>query len=278
MAKRQRASAGADDGGDTPDAGSAPPKLRKVSDHGSGKKKDLKAVDPSKIRNKARRAAVRQQQKQDHKKEKSAKRKDRKRREKRGETVEKQVPRTIESMRAPDDSVVSGNDAEAAEAEEADEFAPVFRGEKTPKLFITTSKRPSARFHDFLKEMLLILPGAYYYKRLQTSVKTVCSAAIAGGFTAVLLFKEKKGQADGLYICHLPEGPTSYFRISNVTLAQDLPDGGCSSSHNPELLLNNFVTSLGRRVARLLGSLFPVVRFFARLPSLRWGAALGRSC
>ena len=37
-------------------------------------------------------------------------------------------------------AAVPDNDAETAEAEEADEFAAVFRGERTPKLFITTSK------------------------------------------------------------------------------------------------------------------------------------------
>ncbi|KAL8426878.1 hypothetical protein Efla_002486 [Eimeria flavescens] len=247
-------------------AAAAPRKVRKPtssSSTGSSSSKKKKVIgDASAIRNKARRAAAHGEQRRQRKEEKRLRRKDRKKRERRGETIPKQTPRTIESMRRPDDSIVAEDDAEAAEAEEADEFAPVFRGEKQPKLFITTSKRPSARFYDFLKEMLLILPSAYYYKRLQTSVKTACAAAIEGGFSAVLLFQEKKGKPHGLYICHLPEGPTCYFRMTNVLLAQDLPGGGSSSTHTPELLFNNFTTALGRRVARLLSSLFPIAPQF----------------
>ena len=61
------------------------------------------------------------------------------------------------------------------------------------------------------------------------------------------------------------EGPTAYFKLSNVVLAQDIAGGASTSTHTPELLLNNFKTSLGRRVARLLGSLFPIVRYLLLL-------------
>ncbi|KAL8273478.1 hypothetical protein Esti_002544 [Eimeria stiedai] len=336
MAKRRRPEAEASGGEETaPQAAAARPERQTSSSSSSSSSK--RVVDASLIRNKARRAAAREKQRQQRKLEKRARRRERQRRERRGGNLTpKPIPRTIEAMRRPDDSIVSENDVEAAEAEEADEFAAVFRGEKQPKLFITTSKRPSARFYDFLKEMLLILPGAFYYKvrlplkshaahfesqqhqqqkqqqcfraeclhgtskvkRLQTSVKTVCAAAIAGGFSAVLLFKEKMGKPHGLYICHVPGAAAAVIAaaaaavagvdaaaaavvaaaaagsglartagaaagaLTNVVLAQDLPGGASSSTHTPELLLNNFTTSLGRRVARLIGSLFPITPQF----------------
>lgn len=68
-------------------------------------------------------------------------------------------------------------------------------------------------------------------------------------------------------LCSLPyfvsccsEGPTSYFRISGVRLAQEMHGAATMTTHLPELLLNNFTTRLGRRVARQLAALFPLVR------------------
>lgn len=70
------------------------------------------------------------------------------------------------------------------------------------------------------------------------------------------------------------EGPTSYFRLSGVRLAQEMHGGATMTTHLPELLLNNFTTRLGRRVARQLAALFPLVRalekryhFAVELPS-----------
>ena len=44
--------------------------------------------------------------------------------------------------------------------------------------------------------------------------------------------------------------------MSNVEVGGDLPDSGRQTTHQPEILLNNFSTRLGRRVGRFLGSLF----------------------
>merc|ERR1719440_1210933 len=55
-----------------------------------------------------------------------------------------------------------------------------------------------------------------------------------------MIFAEKSKVPTGVYISHLPKG-----------------GGTCNASHNPELLLNNFITRLGRRVGRQLAALFP---------------------
>jgi ribosome production factor 1 len=57
-------------------------------------------------------------------------------------------------------------------------------------------------------------------------------------------------------LIHLPCGPTALFRLSNVKLNSEIEGHGQMSPHNPEVILNNFKTRLGRRVGRMLASLF----------------------
>ncbi|VDN16736.1 unnamed protein product, partial [Dibothriocephalus latus] len=59
---------------------------------------------------------------------------------------------------------------------------------------------------------------------------------------------------------HLPNGPTATFRVSNVTPRRKihgLKNRGIEPGVVPHLLLNRFMTRLGRRVERILGALFP---------------------
>jgi len=68
---------------------------------------------------------------------------------------------------------------------------------------------------------------------------------------------EKSKIPNGLLVIHLAtDGPCANFRLSSSMLSEDVPDHGNSTGHIPEVLLNNFSTMVGRRVARLLGSLF----------------------
>ena len=74
-----------------------------------------------------------------------------------------------------------------------------------------------------------------------------------------------------MLLCHLPEGPTALFKVSSfipheqiygvgavtkANLLSNLRCVGAVTNHQPELILNNFTTRLGRRVGRMLGSLF----------------------
>ncbi len=68
---------------------------------------------------------------------------------------------------------------------------------------------------------------------------------------------EKYKKCDGMLITHLPMGPSAFFRISSFESGSDIRGHGNPTSHVPELILNNFVTRLGRRFGRFLGSLFP---------------------
>ena len=62
---------------------------------------------------------------------------------------------------------------------------------------------------------------------------------------------------DGVTIVHLPNGPTAYFRLSNVRLSKDIRGHGKVQDYKPELILNNFNTRLGSIIGRMFCALFP---------------------
>jgi len=63
--------------------------------------------------------------------------------------------------------------------------------------------------------------------------------------------------ATGLTISRLPAGPCAAFRMSGSVLSADIAGHGNPTAHAPEVFLNGFATRLGRRVGRMLASLFP---------------------
>lgn len=59
----------------------------------------------------------------------------------------------------------------------------------------------------------------------------------------------------------LPDGPTAFFKVSNVVPSAEVFNHGNVTAHQPEIILNNFNTRLGHRVGRFLGSFFPHVSY-----------------
>uniref|UniRef100_A0A7D9N0E3 Ribosome production factor 1 n=1 Tax=Xenopus tropicalis TaxID=8364 RepID=A0A7D9N0E3_XENTR len=63
---------------------------------------------------------------------------------------------------------------------------------------------------------------------------------------------------DGLVFCHLPDGPTAHFKMSNVRLRKEMKRKGKEpTEHKPEVILNNFTTRLGHSIGRMFASLYP---------------------
>merc|ERR1719162_2541717 len=98
------------------------------------------------------------------KKEKAKTRRSRKEAEARGEVVKKE-PRTIDKMREPDETIVPEDDSEVEDDEALDEFESYFKGDKPPKIIVTTQKKPSGKLFNFLKELVAVVPNMFYYPR-----------------------------------------------------------------------------------------------------------------
>jgi ribosome production factor 1 len=169
--------------------------------------------------------------------------------------------RTIENTRAPDATLVAADaDGEVADDEAADEFASHFARDREPKVLLTTCYKPTREMFAFLAEMLAVLPRAEYYARGGFSLKQVVGFAAERGYTDLLVFNESRQRAgkrvDAALHVHLPDGPTARYRLSSLKLGRDIAGHARPSDHRPELVLNGFDTRLGRRLGRMIASLF----------------------
>lgn len=61
-----------------------------------------------------------------------------------------------------------------------------------------------------------------------------------------------------MVVVNLPDGPTAKFKLSSVVLSKNIPNHGKSTSHLPEIIINNFNTRLGHSIGRLFASMFPI--------------------
>ncbi|KAG1657804.1 hypothetical protein FOA52_006580 [Chlamydomonas sp. UWO 241] len=168
----------------------------------------------------------------------------------------KRVPKTIESTREKDETMVQPDDEEVEVDEDDDEFAEHFKNIRPPKVLITTCYKPSKVMYTFLSEMLEVFPAAQYYKRAGYPLKKIVKFAAAREYTDVVVFNEDRKSINAMLVIHLPDGPTARFRLSNLKLGKDIKGHGRATEHKPELILNNFGTRLGRRVGRMFASLF----------------------
>lgn len=131
-------------------------------------------------------------------------------------------------------------------------------GVENPKIVITTSRDPSSRLKQFVKEMRLLFPNCQRMNRGNYEMKQLVDACRANGVTDFIIVHEHRGNPDGLIICHMPYGPTAYFTMSQVTPRHDIPEIGTMSEQYPHLIFHNFKTKLGERVVNILKYLYPV--------------------
>ncbi|XP_010542822.1 PREDICTED: ribosome production factor 1-like [Tarenaya hassleriana] len=226
------------------------------------KKKQKQEILPSMIKNKEKRSQVYAKLRHEKKVEKRKKIKARDAAEKRAlelgeEPPERIVPRTIENTREQDETVCRPNDEELFADIDGDEFRPILGHEVTPKILITTCRFNSTRGPAFVSELLSVIPNSHYYKRGTYDLKKIVEYAKKKDFTSLVVVHTNRREPDALLIIGLPDGPTAHFKLSHLVLRKDIKNHGNPTSHEPEIVLNNFTTRLGHRVGRMIQSLFP---------------------
>lgn len=140
-----------------------------------------------------------------------------------------------------------------------DEYAHA--ADRDPKILLTTSREPSSRLSQFVKELKIVFPNAQRINRGGQVITEIVETCRANDFTDIVMVHEHRGEPDGLIVCHLPFGPTAYFGLLNVVTRHDIKDKetlGTMSEAYPHLIINNFNTKLGSRTANILKHLFPV--------------------
>lgn len=176
----------------------------------------------------------------------------------------KAVPKTKERLRQPDVTIIEDKeDAEILKDEADDEFSAFFKDRKNPKTLITTGEHPCFRTKQLVKELLWLIPNSIYRPRKSYTLKEITQFCINREFTDLLVVTDRLKEPHNLIVSHLPEGPTATYRVSNFLSYAQLEDPAPRTEHYPELILKNFDTRLGRRIARMFECLFPATRDYA---------------
>lgn len=169
----------------------------------------------------------------------------------------KEVPKTIENTREPDATYVDVNDEEVKHDEQTDELSSYFNRQTSPKVLLTTSPKAKVTSLKFAFELHKCIPDSEFLPRKNAAIKRIVKDAIKRDYTDIVIVHEDNKKPNGLMICHLPDGPTSYFKINSLKFSKDIKGVGESTEHCPEIILNNFNTRLGHTVARTIACLFP---------------------
>lgn len=174
-----------------------------------------------------------------------------------GKAPPKEQPRTIENTREYDVTMVQDDDEEVEHDEANDEMNSYFYGQAAPKILITTSSFAKVKTFKFCYELQKCIPDAQVFTRKGIPLKKVVKQAKENAITDLIVVHEDRKMPNGLVLCHLPDGPTAYFKINSLKFTKDLKKKGESTGHFPEVVLNNFNTRLGHTVARMFACLFP---------------------
>ncbi|KUI60356.1 Ribosome production factor 1 [Cytospora mali] len=144
------------------------------------------------------------------------------------------------------------------------DFPNLFNDEppKMPKVLVTTSL--NSTLHKEAEILTSLFPNSEYIRRSahryghKYSVREICKFASNRDYTAVAVLNEDQKKPNRLTIVHLPHGPTLTYSINKWMPGSKLPGhGNAQDEYYPELLLNNFKSSLGLLSAKSFQTLFP---------------------
>ncbi|KAL4073032.1 anticodon-binding protein [Scleroderma yunnanense] len=234
-------------------------------------------IQPSLIKNKAKQQEVANKQKRAKGQEKLQKRLARAKQEAndpaaRRKRVAENVPCTLDNAREHDPSMLptSKQPSSSVQVEElnadlaSDPFATYFNftddPHTPPKVLITTSPKASKATYDFCDELVGVFPGAEYVRRKKGKgfeVGRIAGWAAGRGYKHLVVVNEDMKKPNAITLVHLPDGPTAYLRLTSVELTKQIYGHARATPHNPELVLNNFATSLGHAVGRMFQTFFP---------------------
>ncbi|KAI0065610.1 Brix-domain-containing protein [Artomyces pyxidatus] len=197
------------------------------------------------------------------------------------------VPRTLDNTREFDPSILTADpsastsatpaqdpsssappsqqpSAESAADISSDPFASYFTSTSDPslpqKVLITTSPKATRVTYEFCDELVGVFPGAEFYKRPKGrgfEMGNIASWAAGRGYTNLIVVNENTKKPNAITMVHLPSGPTAYFKLTSIELTKKIFNHARATAHNPELVLNNFVTRLGHTVGRMFQTFFP---------------------
>lgn len=162
--------------------------------------------------------------------------------------------------------------AEKAEEEETAALFPTLEAQPSisaPKILITTSR--NCHIHEPAEQLTQLFPNSTYIPRGREhkfSIKeisafasnpttTTSSGRLREPYTHLIVVNEDRKIINALTIVVLPAGPTFHFSLTNYLPPKRIGGHGKPTDHVPELILNNFLTPLGKATSSLFQSMFP---------------------
>lgn len=142
-------------------------------------------------------------------------------------------------------------------------FPTLFNDEppKPPKVLITTSL--NSTLHKEAEILMSLFPNSEYIRRSahryghKYSMREICKFATNREYSQVLVLNEDQKKPNRLTVVHLPHGPTLTYSVNNWLPGSKLPGhGNPQDEFYPELLLNNFKSSLGLLAAKSFQTLY----------------------
>ena len=124
------------------------------------------------------------------------------------------------------------------------------------KIFLTSSRSPSTKLLKFLKELEGIFPYSQKINRGSEFLVSLVSFCLLQGIRNLIIVYENRSQPSSLVISHLPSGPSLFFTLSNVLFKSNNKKLKKNETF-PNVFFDNLGSSLGLRIASVLGSLFP---------------------
>lgn len=92
-------------------------------------------------------------------------------------------------MRVPDVTLIDDpNDEDIVGETNIDEFDKYFNRETTPKIIVTTNRRPKGKIFDFLKELKITIPSIEYYPRENFRLKEIIEWSKEREYTDIMVF------------------------------------------------------------------------------------------
>lgn len=127
-------------------------------------------------------------------------------------------------------------------------------------MFTTSQERsPSTTtVFDFIADLLFMFPGSVYRERPRRSLSALCTMGMQELFSDVVVIQTNHAGEFRYWVhVHLPHGPVCTYRLSSVVCSKAISHHGCPTLHDPEVLLSNFTTEMGKQVGSSLSALFP---------------------
>ncbi|KAG1808606.1 Brix-domain-containing protein [Suillus subaureus] len=184
--------------------------------------------------------------------------------------ISENVPRTLDNTREADPAMLSAAGPSSAQHAEfsndiaSDPFADYFNFTLDPaippKVLITTSAKASKGTYEFCDELVGVFPGAEFIRRKKGKgfeMGRIAGWAAGRGYKHLLVVNEDMKKPNAITLVYLPNGPMAYFKLTSIELTKQIYGHARATPHNPELVLNNFSTTLGHDVGRMFQTLFP---------------------